>query len=244
MEQQVKPDMQSELSKKAQVEEMFDSISKRYDFLNHFLSLGIDKRWRNKAIKKISEVNPEIILDVATGTADLAITAVKKLPLKEAIGIDLSEGMLSEGRKKVNAKKLNSIITLMKGDSEALPFQDNTFDASTVGFGVRNFENLEKGLSEINRVLKPGGMIAVLEFSKPTLFPVKQLYNFYFKAILPFWGRFISGDSKAYTYLPESVRAFPDGQAFLDILNATGFKKCEQTKLSLGICSLYTGIKS
>jgi demethylmenaquinone methyltransferase/2-methoxy-6-polyprenyl-1,4-benzoquinol methylase len=239
----VKPDKNSDAGKKEQVARMFDSISGRYDFLNRFLSLGIDKGWRRAAIKKVASHNPSSILDVATGTADLAIAAYRIAKPSEVIGVDISEGMLAEGRKKINKLGYEKIIDLRTGDSENLPFADNSFDAVTVGFGVRNFENLELGLSEIYRVLKPGGMIAVLEFSKPSVFPIKQIYNFYFKTILPFWGRFISGDKTAYTYLPESVQAFPDGIAFTEILSKLQFNKPIQQKLTFGICSLYTAIK-
>lgn len=243
MNSTIKPDMESSEGKKLQVEQMFDSISGRYDFLNRFLSLGIDKVWRKTTIKTIASYNPKLILDVATGTADLALAAYAQTKPDQVIGIDISEGMLSKGREKVNKKGLGHVIKLQKGDSEALPFADDTFDAVTVGFGVRNFENLEKGLFEILRVLKPGGVLAVLEFSKPRVFPIKQFYNFYFKAILPTWGRLISGDNKAYTYLPESVKAFPDGKDFIAILEQTGYKQNNQKTLSFGICSLYTAIK-
>lgn len=221
---------------------MFDSISGRYDFLNHFLSLGIDKGWRRKAIAKLRSDKPQQILDVATGTADLAMEALSLNP-KKIVGVDLSEGMLGVGRKKIHAAGRDSIIELQKGDSEKLLFGNDSFDACTVGFGVRNFEHLDQGLAEIHRVLKPGARLVVLEFSKPTVFPVKQVYNFYFNAILPFWGRFISKDQSAYTYLPESVRHFPDGAAFLERLQAAGFKDTTQDKLSFGICSIYTGVK-
>jgi demethylmenaquinone methyltransferase/2-methoxy-6-polyprenyl-1,4-benzoquinol methylase len=238
----IKPIQNSEKSKKQQVEEMFDSISKRYDFLNHFLSLGIDKGWRRKAIAKLKPHNPQIILDVATGTADLALEALTLNPSK-IIGVDLSEGMLSMGRKKIEEKRKSQIIELHKGDSEKLLYQNDYFDACTVGFGVRNFENLELGLSEIYRVLKPGAKLVVLEFSKPTSFPIKQLYNFYFQTILPVWGRFISKDNAAYTYLPESVKHFPDGDKFIQVLNKIGFKSADCQTLTFGICSIYTGVK-
>lgn len=235
--------MESSAGKKEQVEQMFDSISGKYDFLNRFLSLGIDQRWRKFTVKKIAAQNPKKILDVATGTADLAIAAYNKTQPEKVVGIDLSEGMLQKGRIKIQKMGLEEVITLQKGDSEDLPFQENSFDAVTVGFGVRNFENLEKGLQEIYRVTKPGGMLAVLEFSKPTVFPIKQLYSFYFKWILPTWGRMVSGNQTAYTYLPASVDAFPDGKRFTDILEKTGFHNASQSKLSFGICSLYTAIK-
>lgn len=238
----IKPIQSSEKSKKQQVEEMFDSISKRYDFLNHFLSLGIDKIWRKKAIAKLKDLQPKMILDMATGTADLALAGLKLNPDK-IIGIDLSEGMLDMGRKKISHLGLSDKIELRKGDSEKILFGDNVFDACTVGFGVRNFENLDAGLSEIYRVLKPGAMLVVLEFSKPRVFPVKQIYNFYFNAILPFWGRYISRNNSAYSYLPESVRHFPDGKQFIGHLEKAGFKNNGQKSLSFGICSIYTGTK-
>lgn len=217
---------------------MFDHISPRYDFLNHFLSMGIDIRWRKKAISKLKKYQPKTILDVATGTGDFAIEAMTLQP-QSITGIDLSEGMLQKGRKKIADKKLENTIQLLKGDSEALPFPDNQFDAVTVAFGVRNFENLNKGLTEINRVLKPGGILIVLEFSKPTVFPVKQLYGFYFKYLLPLMGKVISSDNSAYTYLPESVKAFPDGKTFVNILNECGFNNGSYDSLSFGIASIY-----
>lgn len=225
-------------SKKQEVEEMFDHISPRYDFLNHFLSMGIDIRWRKKAISMLKKYQPKTILDVATGTGDFAIEAMSLQP-ESITGIDLSEGMLQKGRKKIADKKLENTIQLLKGDSEALPFPDNHFDAVTVAFGVRNFENLNKGLNEINRVLKPGGILIVLEFSKPTVFPVKQLYGFYFKYLLPLMGKVISSDNSAYTYLPESVKAFPDGKTFVNILNECGFNNGTFHSLSFGIATIY-----
>ncbi len=234
--------MVNEKGKKQQVRSMFNSIAHRYDFLNHFLSAGIDYSWRKKAIKILGKTNPKKILDVATGTGDLAIEAVKLNPEK-ITGIDIAEDMVKIGREKIKKKKLTDIIELQVGDSENLNFEDNYFDAAIVAFGVRNFENLEKGLSEMNRVLKKGAMIVVLEFSKPKKTPVKQFYNFYFKNILPGLGRMISGDSAAYTYLPESVGKFPDGDDFLKILHKTGFEKTKQTPLTFGIATIYQGIK-
>jgi demethylmenaquinone methyltransferase/2-methoxy-6-polyprenyl-1,4-benzoquinol methylase len=228
--------------KKEQVARMFDSISGKYDFLNHFLSLGIDIRWRKKAVKLLSKENPKLILDVATGTGDFAMETLALDPDK-VIGVDISEGMLEVGRKKIKERGYDSIIELRSGDSENLPFEENKFDAVIVAFGVRNFENLQKGLSEIYRVLKPGGRMVVLEFSKPRLFPFKQLYNLYFKYILPKVGNMISKNPAAYTYLPESVQAFPDGQDFLTILNKLGYKTTSCKTLTLGISSLYTGVK-
>lgn len=221
---------------------MFDSISGNYDFLNHFLSLGIDIRWRKKAIKLLASGKPKLILDVATGTGDFAVETLKLNPDK-VIGVDISEGMLEVGRKKIKDKGYDGRIELKSGDSENLPFEENKFDAVIVAFGVRNFENLEKGLAEMHRVLKPGGRMVVLEFSKPRMFPFQQLYNFYFTFILPKIGRLISKDPAAYTYLPESVQAFPDGDNFVSILNRLGFKDTLCKPLTLGISSLYTGVK-
>lgn len=238
----VKPNKESASSKKEQVEEMFDNIAHRYDFLNHLLSLGIDKRWRKKAIRSIRSIHPKHILDIATGTGDLAFEAWRQMPGVHITGLDLSEGMLSKAREKADERKLAN-MEFVKGDSENLHFADTTFDAVSVAFGVRNFENLEAGLKEIYRVLKPGGRLAVLEFSKPKAFPVKQLFNFYFKNILPATGRMISKDARAYEYLPESVQAFPEGKDFIRILEKTGFKFCKDQPLTFGICSLYTAEK-
>ena len=229
--------------KKEQVARMFDNISHRYDFLNHFLSLGIDKLWRKKAISLLESQNPKLILDVATGTGDFAIQALSLKPDK-IWGIDISEGMLDVGRKKIKERGFDNIIELKTGDSENIPFEENKFDAVTVAFGVRNFENLEKGLAEIRRVLKPAGKLIVLEFSRPRVFPMKQLYSFYFKAILPRVGRFVSSDKSAYTYLPESVEAFPDGEDFLRILRHVGFNETQCKPLTFGISSIYSGTKS
>lgn len=238
----VLPYKDKQTGKKQQVADMFDNISHKYDFLNHFLSLGIDIRWRKKAIKLLKEIEPKQILDIATGTGDFAIESLKLNP-DHVIGVDISEGMLNVGREKLKKRKLDDKITLTSGDSENLPFEDNKFDAIIVAFGVRNFENLEKGLSEMFRVLRPGGKVVVLEFSKPKRFPFKQLYNFYFKNILPTLGKTISKDNAAYTYLPESVRSFPDGKDFTSILDKLGFKDTVCKPLTLGISSIYTGIK-
>lgn len=240
---EVKPYDNSDLGKKAQVEQMFDNISGKYDFLNHTLSMNIDKGWRKKTVKEISQNSPKVILDVATGTADLAI-ALNKIPSAEKIiGIDISQGMLDMGQVKLKDLKLNDKITLQKADSENLPFEDNTFDAITVAFGVRNFETLELGLSEMLRVLKPGGIIGVLEFSQPQSFPFKQLYTFYFKNILPRLGKMISKDDSAYTYLPDSVGAFPYGDRFVEILNKVGYKNSRGKALTFGVASLYIATK-
>lgn len=229
-------------AKKKQVAEMFDSISGKYDFLNHFLSLGIDIRWRKKAIKMLKDLEPKKILDIATGTGDFAIESLKLNP-EMVIGVDISEGMLNVGRQKMKKRGYSDIIDMQSGDSENIHFEDNTFDAVIVAFGVRNFENLEKGLSEMNRVLRPGGRAVILEFSKPTIFPFKQLYNFYFRWILPKIGKVVSKDNAAYTYLPESVNEFPFGDDFLKILEKTGYKNTKCKPLTLGISSIYVGEK-
>jgi len=238
----VVPYKEEKTSKKEQVAKMFDNISHRYDFLNHFLSLGIDKRWRKKAIRLIKPYEPKVLLDVATGTGDFALQALDLSPDK-IIGVDISEGMLEVGRKKMKERGLSEKIEMLSADSENLPFSDNNFDAVTVGFGVRNFENLSKGLMEINRVMKPGAVLAILEFSRPRNFPFKQIYNFYFKYILPKIGQLISRDKVAYTYLPESVEAFPDGKDFIEILKNTGFKNIACKPLTFGISSIYTAQK-
>lgn len=229
--------------KKEQVALMFNNIARRYDFLNHFLSLGIDKIWRRKTIKTLKGVAPNpIILDVASGTGDLAIAALKLNP-KKIIGIDISEEMLRVGKEKIKKKKLEEIINLQKGDSEDIQFESNYFDGVTVAFGVRNFENLNKGLSEMHRVLKPNGRVAILEFSKPKSFPVKQIYNFYFKRILPFIGKLVSKDNAAYTYLPESVIQFPERDLFIQELEKLGYKNCSFRTLSFGIATIYSAEK-
>lgn len=214
------PYKNSNLSKKGQVEEMFDHISHRYDLLNHLLSANIDKMWRKEAIKMLRAFHPQSILDIATGTADFAIAAAKLNPEK-IVGIDLSEGMLKVGRQKIEKKGLSHLIELQKADSEALPFEKHTFDSAIVAFGVRNFENLEKGLAEIYRVLHPGGVFIVLEFSLPKNKIFRNLYFFYFIKVLPWLGKLVSKDNRAYTYLPESVREFPDGDNFVRILEKT-----------------------
>tara|TARA_R110001592_G_scaffold363389_1_gene686888 strand:+ start:8801 stop:9538 length:738 start_codon:yes stop_codon:yes gene_type:complete len=228
--------------KKQQVANMFNNISKNYDLLNHVLSMGIDIIWRKKAIKMLKDDQPKLILDIATGTGDFAIEALALKPDK-IIGVDISEGMLNVGRKKMKEKKLDHLIDLQMGDSEKLLFEENKFDAVIVSFGVRNFENLEKGLADMYRVLKPGGKTVILEFSTPKKFPMKQAYSFYFKYILPQIGKVISKDNSAYTYLPESVKAFPDGNDFINILERVGFKNTQCKTLTFGISSIYIGIK-
>ena len=229
-------------SKKQQVAEMFDSISGKYDFLNHFLSLGIDILWRKKAIKLLKSHQPRLMLDIATGTGDFAIEALRLNPDK-IYAVDISAGMLEVGKKKLAKRGLDDRIEMQLGDSEGLQFEDNKFDAVIVAFGVRNFENLEHGLKDMLRVLKEGGKVVILEFSKPKAFPFKQIYQFYLRWILPKIGRFVSKDSAAYTYLPDSVKAFPDGQDFVDILNKIGFQDTSCKSLTFGISSIYTGTK-
>jgi demethylmenaquinone methyltransferase / 2-methoxy-6-polyprenyl-1,4-benzoquinol methylase len=240
----VKP-YSAEGSKTQQISSMFDNIAKHYDFLNHFLTLGIDKIWRRKMIAELVEVQPKRVLDVATGTADVAINTIKQLKIKDLkiVGVDISNEMLNVGRKKLVTEGVNDVIDLQLADSENLPFQSNNFDAVTVAYGVRNFENLEQGLAEMHRVLNANGKIVVLEFSRPRIFPFRQLFNFYFKNILPTIGKFTSKDAHAYSYLYESVQAFPDGDDFLTVLNKVGFKNTSCTTLTLGICSLYIGYK-
>ncbi len=232
----------SEQSKKDQVAAMFDNISGKYDFLNHFFSAGIDKRWRKKAIKQLEELQPKAILDVATGTGDFAFEAMKLNPEK-VVGIDISKGMLDVGRKKIKDRSLTEKMEFVHGDSEALPFEDGAFDALTVGFGVRNFQNLVPGLSEMYRVLRTGGKAVVLEFSKPKGFPLKQIYFAYFKMIMPTVGKVVSKDKSAYSYLPQSVLAFPEGKEFADIMNKVGFKDITIQPVTGGIASIYVGEK-
>ena len=237
------PNKNSTQPKKEQVEEMFDNISNRYDLLNHLLSVNIDKIWRRNAIKRLKRFQPKTILDIATGTGDFAIAATK-IGGAKITGIDISEGMLDVGRKKIARKNLIDFIELQKADSENLPLESNSFDAAIVGFGVRNFENLEKGLAEILRVLKPGGVFYVLEFSKPAKTPFKQFYKFYFTRILPLVGRMVSKDTNAYTYLPESVNEFPAGERFLTILADVGFTENRCFPQTFGIASIYEARKS
>jgi demethylmenaquinone methyltransferase / 2-methoxy-6-polyprenyl-1,4-benzoquinol methylase len=229
--------------KRAVVESMFDSIAWRYDFLNHFLSFSIDRLWRKRAIRVISRShkNPAII-DVATGTGDLAIAAMKLNPSK-ITGIDISKNMLEIGREKIKNKGLSSKIEMIQADSENIPFDDNVYDVAMVAFGVRNFSDPLKGLSEMRRVIRNNGMIMVLEFSKPSGFPFRTVYNFYFRNILPFFGKLFSKDKAAYEYLPDSVMKFPDNEAFLNLLSKAGFSGVRQIKLTGGVASIYTGIK-
>jgi demethylmenaquinone methyltransferase/2-methoxy-6-polyprenyl-1,4-benzoquinol methylase len=235
---QVVPYKEEDKSKKEQVADMFNNISPKYDLLNHTLSLGVDILWRKKAVRLLKPYAPKSILDIATGTGDFAVETSNLKP-DEIIGVDISEGMLDVGRQKMVKKKLDGLITMEVGDSENLRFEDNKFDVVTVAFGVRNFENLKKGLREMFRVTSPGGHVMIIEFSKPGRFPVKQLYNFYFRAILPKIGKLVSKDNAAYQYLPDSVAAFPDGENFLEILNEVGYKEAKCIPLTFGISSIY-----
>jgi demethylmenaquinone methyltransferase/2-methoxy-6-polyprenyl-1,4-benzoquinol methylase len=229
--------------KKARVVSMFDDIAPTYDFLNHFLSFGTDTIWRRKAIRIISEINKNPkILDVATGTAALSIAAIKLDPV-HITGIDISQKMLELGREKISRKGLSEKIDLRQGDSEKIPFDDNSFDVAMVAFGVRNFADPLKGLSEMRRVVRNGGLILVLEFSRPTSFSFKQLYNFYFLNILPLIGKLFSRNTEAYKYLPESVMQFPDNEQFMDLMSRAGLSSVKQKKLTGGVVSIYTGLK-
>ncbi len=243
MNEKITPYHNPSVTKKEQVATMFNNISGTYDFLNHFMSLGIDILWRKKAIRELKSLNPKSILDVATGTGDFAFEAIKILHPEKVTGVDISEGMLEVARRKIKARKLEHVFSVSLGDSEMLPFSDNQFDAITVAYGVRNYEHLEQGLADMLRVLRPGGKIVILEFSKPQAFPIKPLYNFYFKQITPFLGKIFSKDARAYQYLPESVAAFPDGKAFTRLMERVGFRQTKQITLTFGISSIYTGIK-
>lgn len=229
------------MAEKETVKNLFDDIAPRYDLLNHLLSLNIDKSWRRRAVREL-EAGQEELLDVACGTGDFAIAAVRA-GVKRVTGIDISAGMVDIGKRKVEALGLSGRIALEIGDSEQMRFPDNAFDAVTVAFGVRNFEHLEQGLREMCRVLRPGGKVVILEFSMPDRFPMKQLYTLYFRRILPLFGGWISGNRGAYVYLPESVMRFPQGKAFLDIMGRSGFVRTARRKLTGGIASLYTGEK-
>ncbi len=232
----------SDDSKKEQVATMFNNIAPKYDFLNHLFSMGIDILWRKKAIRILQALQPKVILDLATGTGDFAFEAMALNP-DRIIGMDISEGMMDVGREKIKKRGLADKIEMIYGDSAELPLEDNSIDAITIGFGVRNFENLEQGLGEMLRVLRPGGQAVILEFSKPKKFPIKQLYNFYFKNIMPGLGKLVSKDSAAYTYLPESVQAFPEGTIFLDILQTIGYKEVKAHRVTGGIATIYVGRK-
>jgi len=228
--------------KKLAVRQMFDDISIRYDFLNHFLSMGIDRSWRKQLVKLLSEKKPVTILDVATGTGDLAI-AMTALKSARITGIDIAEKMLATGQLKITESGIGDIINLQQGDAEQIPFPDSSFDAVTVAFGVRNFEDLLRGLTEMRRVLIPGGTMMILEFSHPSSFPFRQFYRIYSTLFIPLIGRIFSGDNKAYRYLPDSISAFPSGKDFLAVLNNIGMKKSRQVVLTFGVASIYIAEK-
>jgi demethylmenaquinone methyltransferase/2-methoxy-6-polyprenyl-1,4-benzoquinol methylase len=236
------PDQNSGRSKKEQVASMFDSIAPSYDFLNHFLSFGVDRCWRKKLRKAVSHIHNGRILDIATGTGDLAFELLKLQPEK-ITGIDISEKMLAIAGHKAKRKNIGHIVEFQYGDSENLRFENDYFDLVTIAFGIRNFENMDKALTEIIRVMKKGGMLAILEFSKPVSFPFKQLYYIYFKAWLPLTGRIVSKHRRAYAYLPESVSNFPDGKAFMDYLGKAGFINIRQKRLTGGVATLYISQK-
>lgn len=242
MAKKVIPYKDSKLTKKKQVEQMFDKISKNYDGLNRVISFGIDTSWRKKVIQLVCDTHPKNALDIATGTGDLAIS-LAEAGIEEVVGLDLSQGMLNIGKEKIAKKKLTKKIEMVQGDSEALPFSDNTFDAITVAFGVRNFENLEKGLAEIRRVLKPTGIFVVLETSVPTKAPYKQGYSIYSKFILPIIGKLFSKDKVAYKYLSDSAAVFPYGKKFNNILQKVGFTSIEDQPQTLGVATIYTASK-
>ena len=242
MHKSVKPYKDSKDKKKQQVESMFDNISSNYDGLNRVISFGIDQSWRKKVIKLVSDSKANSVIDIATGTGDLAI-ALAKAKIKNVIGLDISNGMLDVGRKKIKALDLEDKIDMVQADSENLPYDDNSFDAATVAFGVRNFENLDKGLSEIYRVLKPGGLFVVLETSNPTKFPFKQGYFFYSKFILPTIGKLFSKDKSAYRYLSESASVFPFGEAFNNILKKNGFINVKDFPQTFGAATIYIASK-
>jgi len=227
---------------KQYVRSLFNSIAYRYDLLNHLLSGGIDLYWRRRAVEHLRDIRPKHILDVATGTADFAIATLRLHP-DTVTGVDIAEEMLGFGRKKLHARGLDSTVSLESGDAENLPFTTEKFDAAIVAFGARNFENLEKGLGEMHRILRSGGKIIVLEFSHPVHFPIRQLYFLYFQNVLPLIGRFLSRNKEAYTYLPDTVMRFPEGEEFKDILRKVGFRQISEERLTFGIASIYSGIK-
>ncbi|WP_372473123.1 bifunctional demethylmenaquinone methyltransferase/2-methoxy-6-polyprenyl-1,4-benzoquinol methylase UbiE [Capnocytophaga sp. ARDL2] len=242
MKQEVKPYKDSQLGKKTQVKQMFDNISDNYDYLNRMMTFGTDIGWRKNVVKLVGEIQPKKVLDIATGTGDLAIM-LAETQAEKIVGLDLSEGMLAVGRKKVEELKLSHKIEMIQGDSENLPFENDTFDAITVAFGVRNFENLEKGLGEILRVLKPGGIFVILESSVPTKFPFKQGYNLYTKSIVPLMGKLFSKDQEAYEYLSESMKKFPFGEKLNAILRNVGFNNVQHLPQTMGVATIYISKK-
>ena len=242
MSKTIKPYKDSKLGKKEQVAQMFDNISENYDGLNRVISLGIDVKWRKKVVKIVGENNPKQILDIATGTGDLALMMASLNP-ERIIGLDISSGMLEVGKRKIDKAKLSNKIEMIVGDSEEMPFKDDTFDAITVSFGVRNFANLYKGIKEISRVLKPDGVLVILETSNPTKFPFKQGYKLYTNLFLPIVGKLFSKDKVAYSYLSESANSFPFGEAFNNILQKNGFNNTEHTPITFGVATIYIASK-
>lgn len=241
-QEKIKPYNDKE-EKGAQVEQMFDNIAHSYDKLNHRLSWKIDKLWRKRALNRLKPYKPQSILDIATGTGDFAIQAAQTLQPKQVTGTDISDGMMNVGRQKVKALKLDSVISFAKEDCMALSFEDNTFDAVTAAFGIRNFQNLDQGLREMCRVLKPGGHLCIVELTSPVMFPMKQLFKVYSHTVLPLYGRLISGDRVAYSYLTATIEAFPQGERMVEILKAAGFAKATFKRMTLGICTLYLATK-
>lgn len=241
-QEKIKP-YEGEGEKGKLVEEMFDNIAPTYDTLNHRLSWDIDKRWRRKAIGMLANYKPAKILDIATGTGDFAILAAKNLHPQQLIGADISEGMMEIGRQKVKREKLDSIISFHKEDCLHLSFEEETFDAVTAAFGIRNFQNLDQGLKEMCRVLKKGGHLCIIELTTPVSFPMKQLFHVYSHTVLPIYGRLISKDSSAYRYLTATIEAFPQGEAMMEILRKAGFSKAEFRRLTFGICTMYFATK-
>lgn len=241
-QEKIKPYNDNE-NKGEQVEQMFDNIAHSYDKLNHRLSWSIDKTWRKKALKRLAEYQPKSVLDIATGTGDFAISAARMLQPERIVGADISEGMMAVGRKKAKALHLDNIISFSKEDCLNLSFGDNTFDAVTAAFGIRNFADLDRGLKEICRVLKPGGHVCIVELTSPVSFPMKQLFKIYSHTVLPVYGRIISGDKAAYAYLTATIEAFPQGEQMVEIIKKAGFAKAEFKRLTLGICTMYFGTK-
>ena len=241
-QEEIKP-YSSNGKKTAQVEKMFDNIAHHYDLLNHALSLGIDKGWRRKAIAWLKPFRPQKMMDVATGTGDFAIQAYRDLLPKELIGTDISEGMMNVGREKVQKIGLDQKISFAKEDCTNLSFADNTFDAITVAFGIRNFENLDKGLTEMHRVLMKNGHLVILELTTPDFFPMKQLFAVYSKVVIPTMGKLLSKDNNAYTYLPQTIKAFPQGEVMKGVIEKAGFRDVAFKRLTFGICTLYTAAK-
>ena len=241
-QEKIKP-YDNDSGKGEQVEKMFDNIASRYDTLNHWMSFDIDKRWRKKAIMQLGEHSPKEILDIATGTGDFAIMTAKMLHPKRLVGADISEGMMDVGRKKVMAEGLADVVSFAKEDCMRLSFAEGSFDAVTAAFGIRNFADLERGLSEMYRVLRPGGHLCVVELTHPVRFPMKQLFKVYSHTILPTYGRLISKDRKAYEYLTATIEAFPQGETMMEILTHVGFRSSSFTRMTFGICTMYNAVK-